>query len=96
MSDSALLLKYGAFLATFDRKKEFCCITSHVHISSCESLMGREREKEVRIILKLILPLADTEWRAKGACHPCCPSEVFMHMFLFGLPHSPLERSEYE
>lgn len=45
MSDSALLLKYGAFLATFDGKKEFCCITSHVHISSCESLMGRERER---------------------------------------------------
>lgn len=66
----------------------FCCIT----ISSCESLMGREIKR--RLTLNPIMPLADTEWRVKGACHPCCLSEIFMHLFLFGSPHSSLERSE--
>lgn len=76
-------------------KRNFAAL-HHMFTSVVVNLLWAEREKEVRIILKLILPLADTEWRAKGACHPCCPSEVFMHVFLFGLPHSPLERSEYE
>lgn len=70
----------------FDREKELFLVLLRVHSSSCVSLMGREIKR--RIVLKLIMLLADTEWRAKSACHLCCLSEVFMHMFLFGLPHS--------
>lgn len=94
MSDSALLVRCSAFLTVFDRKKEFFHALIFMFTAVVVNLSRAEEQKELRLSLKLIMPLEDREWKVKSACCPCCLSELFMCMFLFGLPPSPLEKSE--